>query len=210
MVKSLLVNCSLNGKVGADLLVALGKFSEFKAVNFGEVTSNYQIANNIEAVVISGSEARIVYPLDRAKFEGVEQLIKNCNLPILGICFGHQLLCWAFGAEVGTLPQQVANRFEDVKLVQSNEIFAGFKEWQTIPLAENHYDYVLKDSLDRAGFLLLAASASCEVEAVKHKTKPFFGVQFHPERITIKDQTCPEGHKILDNFFCNDVKRLGV
>jgi GMP synthase-like glutamine amidotransferase len=208
-VKSLLVNCSLNGKVGADLLVALGKFSELKVVNFGEVTSNYQIANDIEAVVISGSVARIVNPVDRAKFEGVELLIKNCSLPILGICFGHQLLCWAFGAEVETLPQQVDNRFEDVKVVQSNEIFSGFKEGQPIPLAENHYDYVLKDSLDSTGFTLLADSASCEVEAVKHQTKPFYGVQFHPERITIKDQTHPEGHKILDNFYYI-VKRLGI
>ena len=189
------------------MLIALEKFSEVKVVNFGEVTSNYQIANCIEAVILSGSAARIVNPVDRAKFEDVEQLIKNCSLPILGICFGHQLLCWAFGVEVGTLPQQVANRFEHVKAIQPNEIFRGFQNGQTIPLAENHYDYVLKDSLESAGFTLLADSASCEVEAVKHKTKPFFGVQFHPERIIVNGETHPEGHRVIANFYQTIVKR---
>jgi GMP synthase (glutamine-hydrolysing) len=128
-------------------------------------------------------------------------------LPILGICFGHQLLCWAFGAEVASLLQQVSSRFEDVKVIQSDEIFSCFKEGQTIALAENHCDYVLKDSLESAGFALLANSASCEVEAVKHKTKPFYGVQFHPERTTIENETHPEGHKVIEKFYTNIVKR---
>jgi GMP synthase (glutamine-hydrolysing) len=65
----------------------------------------------------------------------------------------------------------------------------------------------LKDSLGNAGFELLADSASCEVEAVKHRTKPFYGVQFHPERIIIKGDTHPEGHRIIANFYQTTVKR---
>ena len=207
MTKTLVVNSSLNGKVTEDLLDALGKFSKCSVVNFGDISMDYLIGKDIDAVVISGSAARIVNPLDRAKFEGVEWLIKCCNLPILGICFGHQLLCWSLGAEVSSLPEQILSRFEDVKVIQQDEIFAGFKEEQTIPLAENHYDYVLKDSLENAGFTLLADSASCEVEAVKHKIKPFYGVQFHPERATINNQTRPEGYTVIENFFTNIVKR---
>jgi GMP synthase-like glutamine amidotransferase len=205
-VKSLIVNCSLNGKISEDLLAAVGKFSECPVVNFADVSVDYRIGKDVDAVVISGSAARIVHPLDRAQFEGVERLIKCCSLPILGICFGHQLLCWVFGAELDSLPQPVSSRFEDVKVIKSDEIFAGFKEGQTIPLAENHYDYVLKDSLKNAGFTLLADSASCEVEAVKHKTEPFYGVQFHPECLTIKSQTRPEGHRVIENFCKNVVK----
>jgi GMP synthase-like glutamine amidotransferase len=206
-VKSLIVNCSLNDTISKDLLAAVKKFNECKVVNFRDVDKGGQIFKEFDAVVIGGSAARIVQASVRAKFEKVETLIKNCNVPLLGICFGHQLLCWAFGAEVGSLPKQVANRFEHVRVIQSNEIFAGFKEGQTIPLSENHYDYVLKDSLNSAGFTLLADSVSCEVEAVKHKTKPFYGVQFHPERITINDQTYPEGHRIIENFFTRAVKQ---
>jgi GMP synthase (glutamine-hydrolysing) len=206
-VKSLIVNCSLNDTISKDLLVTVKKFNECKAVNFRDIDKGGQIAKEFDAVVIGGSAARIVQASDRAKFEKVETLIKNCNVPLLGICFGHQLLCWAFGAEVGSLPHQVANQFEGIKVIQVGEIFAGFKEQQTIPLAENHFDYVLKDSLDSAGFLLLADSSSCEVEAVKHITKPFYGVQFHPEHITIKSEKHSEGHAIIQNFYRNVVKR---
>jgi GMP synthase (glutamine-hydrolysing) len=69
---------------------------------------------------------------------------------------------------------------------------------------------VLKETLDVAGFKLLAESASCPVEAVKHKTKLLFGVQFHPERTTIRNETHPEGAKIIENFYVNNVVRLGL
>jgi GMP synthase (glutamine-hydrolysing) len=207
MTKSLLVNCSLTSKISENLLAAIGKFGDCLVVNFADIGDDFQVAKDFDAVVISGSAARIVKASDRAKFEGVEQLIRNCALPIFGVCFGHQLLCWAFGAEVGSLPRQVDSRFETVRVIESCGIFAGFKEGQTVPLAENHYDYVLKDSLGNAGFELLADSASCEVEAVKHRTKPFYGVQFHPERIIIKGDTHPEGHRIIANFYQTTVKR---
>jgi GMP synthase-like glutamine amidotransferase len=207
MTKSLLVNCSFSNKIDEDLFAVISQFSECIVTNFDDITLNYQITNDFDAIVISGSAARIVQASDRAKFENVEMLIKNCCVPLLGICFGHQLLCWTFGAEVGSLPKQVAYQFEHVRVIQSNEIFAGFKQGQTIPLSENHYDYVIKDSLGRAGFTLLADSVSCEVEAVKHKTKPLWGVQFHPERITINNKTYPDGHRIIENFFARAVKQ---
>jgi GMP synthase-like glutamine amidotransferase len=55
--------------------------------------------------------------------------------------------------------------------------------------------------------ILLADSSSCEVEAVKHKRNPFYGVQFHPERINIKDESHPEGNMIIENFFRNVVNQ---
>jgi GMP synthase (glutamine-hydrolysing) len=140
-------------------------------------------------------------------FEGTINLVKTCDLPLLGICFGHQLLCWAFGAKVGSLAQPVFDRFERVRVVDADEIFAGFAEHQTIPLAESHYDYVLKESFDEAGMELLADSVSCEVEAVKHKSKPFYGVQFHPERINVKSESHSERHRVIENFYRNVVQR---
>jgi GMP synthase (glutamine-hydrolysing) len=189
------------------LLDAVGKFSDCAVVHFRVVDEGYQINEDVEAVVISGSAARIVNPSDRALFKEVARLIKTCNLPMLGICFGHQLLCWTFGAKVGTLAQPVIGRFEKVRVADVDGIFAGFAQQQTIPLAESHYDYVLKESLDQAGMVLLADSSSCEVEAVKHKSKPFYGVQFHPERIKIESESHHEGHRVIENFYSNVVKR---
>jgi GMP synthase (glutamine-hydrolysing) len=206
MTKSLIVNCSLKAGASEALLNAVGKFSECTVVQFRDIDESYRVHKDVDAVVISGSAARIVSPSDRALFEGVVRLIKTCNLPMLGICFGHQLICWTFGAKVGALAQAVV-RFEKVRVVDVDGLFAGFAQQQTIPLAESHYDYVLKESLDQAGMMLLADSSSCEVEAVKHKSKPFYGVQFHPERINVESESHPEGHRVIENFFSNVVKR---
>jgi GMP synthase-like glutamine amidotransferase len=208
MAKTLLINCYLDGKEIDELRQAANKFSTSTVVSYEKITSDYKVAQDIGAVVISGSETRIVKASDRAKFVGVMELIESCRLPILGICFGHQLLCSVFGAKTASMPLPIIDQFRDVNVIQSGDIFARFKQGQAIPLVQHHTDFVLKESLDDAGFRLLADSASCEVEAVKHRINPFYGVQFHPERITIGNETHPEGHKVLENFYANVVKRF--
>jgi GMP synthase (glutamine-hydrolysing) len=198
----LLISCELKGGVSQALAEAVGKFSQFIVVPFRDITQAYHILDGIDAVVLSGSTGRIVETSYQAMFQNVANLIKACNVPILGICYGHQLLCWTFGAKVGSLPQRVFNRFEEIRIINADSLFVGLEN--TISLSENHYDYVLKEGLDSAGFVLLADSDSCEVEAVQHKTKPFYGVQFHPERINM---AYPEGHKVIENFYKCVVKR---
>jgi len=207
MTKSLVVNCSLKPSKNDELLKAVKKFSECTTVQFRDIHASYEIDKDIDAVVISGSAARIVSPSHRDMFKGTVSLIRRLNLPIFSICYGHQLFCCSLGARVASLNEPVMNTFERVRIVEVDEIFAGFEKHQTIPLAQSHYDYVLRESLDEAGLVLIADSQSCEVEAIKHKHNPLYGVQFHPERINIKDQTCPEGHKVIENFYRNVVKR---
>jgi GMP synthase-like glutamine amidotransferase len=208
MPETLLVNCYIKSEKILELRNAINRYNPSKVVNYQNLPSGNEL-EGFGAVVVSGSEARIVNAQDKAKYEGVMKLIESCRVPLLGVCFGHQLLCSAFGAKTGTLPKPVIDRFEQVNLLQPCEIFSRFKQGQTITLAEYHNDYVIKESLDDAGFKLLADSASCPVEAVKHKTKMFFGVQFHPERITIGSETHLEGHRVLENFFVHMVKRFG-
>lgn len=209
MTRTLLINCYQSEKINS-LRDLLNKFTNCRVVSYEKIQSDYQIASDINAVVVSGSESRIVNQSDKAKFEGVMQLIKNCKQPLLAICFGHQLLCSAFGARTGTLPLPLIDKFEQVNVLQTGDIFARFKQGQALPLAQWHNDYVIKETLDVAGFKLLADSASCPVEAVKHKTRLLFGVQFHPERTTIKNETHTEGTKIIENFYVNNVVRLGL
>jgi GMP synthase-like glutamine amidotransferase len=208
MTRTLLINCYLNSTKINDLRAVLNNYTNCIVVNYADIQLGYPL-EGFQAVVLSGSEARIVNAQDRAKYEGVLRLIETCNVPILGICFGHQLLCSAFGAKTGTLPQPVIDRFEAVNVVQTGELFARFNGDQKVILAEYHNDYVLKESLNDAGFNLLADSPSCEVEAVKHITNLYYGVQFHPERITIQNETHQEGHRVIENFFVHVVKRFG-
>lgn len=207
MTKSLLIDCSLTSSNNETLIKAIGKFSEHNVIRFRDVRADYRIDKDIDAVVISGSKARIVDSSHRDMFAGTIGLIKHLNIPVFGICYGHQLLCWSLGANVASLSELVKDRFEDVRIVEVDEIFAGFKKRETIPLAQSHYDYALKESLDQASLVLLADSHSCEVEAVKHKHNPFYGVQFHPERIDVKGEVHLEGYKVIENFYRNVVKR---
>ncbi len=207
MTRSLIVNCSLKPSNNETLLKIITKFSDFTLVHFKDINADCKVEKDMDAVVMSGSAARIVNPAHRDMFKGTVNLIKHLNLPLFSICYGHQLLSWSLGAGVGSLSDPVNSRFEKVRIVEVDEIFAGFERHETIPLAQYHYDYVLKENLDEADPVLLADSQSCEVEAIKHKHNPFYGVQFHPERIDIGDQTHQEGHKVIENFCRNVVRR---
>jgi len=207
MTKSSLIDCSLRSSNDETLLKAIGKFSECNVIRFRDIYADYRIDKNIDAVIISGSKARIVYSLHRDMFAGTIDLVKQLDIPVFGICYGHQLLCWSLGANVASLSELVKDKFEKVRIVEVDEVFAGFEKLEMIPLAQSHYDYVLKESLDQANLVLLADSHSCEVEAIKHKHSPFYGVQFHPERINIKGEVHLEGYKIIENFYRNVVKR---
>ncbi|NIO37671.1 hypothetical protein GTO27_08200 [Candidatus Bathyarchaeota archaeon] len=208
MTKSLVINCSLDRRANIEeLLGTIKKFSDCITVRFGDIRAGYEIEKDVDAVVLSGSKARIVNPSHRDMFKVTVDLIHHLETPILGICYGHQLLCWSLGCEAASLTEPMIDRFEQVRILEVDEIFAGFEEHKTIPLAQSHYDYVMKDSLDSARLVLLADSRSCEVEAIKHKHKPFYGVQFHPERTVINGHTFLEGHRVVENFFKNVVKR---
>ncbi len=208
MTKTLLVNCYLNSTKITGLQEVLEKYSQCTVVPYGDIGVDYQIGEDVDAVVLSGSEARIVKAADKAKFAHVLAFIKTCPVPLLGICLGHQLLCSAFGAKTGSLKQPVVNRFENIRILQANPLFDGFLREQALSLAEYHNDYVLKEGLESVCFTLLADSVSCEVEAVKYKRKPFWGVQFHPERITIEEETHKEGYRVIENFYRTIVKNF--
>jgi GMP synthase (glutamine-hydrolysing) len=209
VLKSLLVNlCADRQDEVEDLVIAIEKFSECASVKFREIDAIYTVDKDIDAVILSGSRARIVDEQQRNEFKHVSDLIKRLNLPLLGICYGHQLLCTTFGCEVEALAEPIIDRFEKVHIIKDDAIFSGFKTDQTGPVFfESHNDKVKKNNLNKAGFVLLADSYTCDVEAVRHKTKPFYGVQFHPERTKIESETHPEGHKLIENFYKNVVKK---
>jgi GMP synthase-like glutamine amidotransferase len=129
VMKSLVVNCSLDKEARIEeLLVAVRKVSECSAVRFEEVTTGYEVEGDVDAVILSGSKARIVDPYDREQFRVTIDSVKRFNLPVLGICFGHQLLCWSLGCEVGSLPEPVIGVFEEIRVVEPDQVFAGFEK----------------------------------------------------------------------------------
>ena len=123
-------------------------------------------------VIISGSPILVTdegMEQHLSKFQFVERYEK----PIFGICFGHQVLGLLAGA-TGILGEAIKGD-ELVTILKPDRLFSGLGEQAYFN--QNHCESVtLPDE-----FTLLATSASSQNEAMRHKTKPFFGVQFHPE-----------------------------
>lgn len=96
------------------------------------------------------------------------------GIPVLGICFGHQLIAKAYGAEV--VRRQYKAGFAAIEKLVDDPLLAGTPmRWQS-PVY--HHDRV--EELP-AGFELIATSEYCAVQAMRHRELPIWSVQFHPE-----------------------------
>jgi GMP synthase (glutamine-hydrolysing) len=115
--------------------------------------------------------------------------IFRLGAPILGICYGLQLLVSYFGGKVAK-----ADRREygpaDIDVIRPDELFAGAPA--VMPVWMSHGDAA--ESLPE-GFVPLARSANAPYAAIAHPARKFFGVQFHPEV-----QHTPFGKDVLANF----------
>ena len=92
---------------------------------------------------------------------------------MLGICFGHQLLGILHGAQVSLCKED--RNWQEIIIEQSSTLFNYIRK--PYRMVEDHTEEV---TLPR-DFKLLATSKVCKNEAMQHKIKPLFGVQFHPE-----------------------------
>lgn len=127
-----------------------------------------------------------------------EEYIKHFDVPILGICLGHQLIAKAYGGEVTTSDTE---SYAQVKINITNDksLFEGLGPQMDV--WSSHKDEVKTIPED---FEILASSNLCDVESFKHKDKDVYGIQFHPEV-----HHTPKGSIIFENFYkicqrCND------
>jgi len=111
------------------------------------------------------------------------------GIPVLGICYGMQLMCQALGGKVDSAPAREYGRAE-CDIVEADGLFAGVPRQTQVWMS--HGDQVTGIADD---FTPLAKTSTCPYAAVKHKRLPFFGLQFHPE-VT----HTPEGATVLRNF----------
>ena len=147
--------------------------------------------DSCDCVVLSGSPAMMTDPNTKSKFQPEVDAILDSRSPILGICFGHQLIAHAFGAEVVKDKRHVKEMVKTTVL-KADPLFEGLP--RSMMLLESRYE-VVKSLPD--GFSLLARSATSRIAAMKHPTRLLYGTQFHPERFTKED---PEGDRVVGNF----------
>ncbi len=120
------------------------------------------------------------------------------GVPVLGICYGMQIGCTLLGAEVRNAH---AREYGGVRLniTQPNDLLKGVPTHTTAWMSHGDQVQELPEE-----FISLAQTQTCPYAAVKHKTKPFYGVQFHPE-VT----HTPHGSDILSNFLFNICRCAG-
>lgn len=171
------------------------QFSEYQTVSEDVVAPGYNLAG-FDALVLSGSPKLI------SKNEYLPQYVeflRQVELPVMGICYGHQLLAVAHGVRV-VRGDRFIEGFFPVRVLESEPLFRGMPD--ELRVMESHREHVVQEDLASGGLRLLADSSTSAVEAIRHKSKPLFGLQFHLER---SEET---GRKVMGNFF-QFVRELG-
>ena len=115
--------------------------------------------------------------------------VLHMDVPILGLCYGMQLLCEDLGGKVARADHREFGRAA-IEVVEPGRLFAGLPSHMDVWMS--HGDSV--ESLP-PDFVVLAKSDSAPFAAVRHATRPVYGVQFHPEVAHT-----PRGKEILRNF----------
>ncbi len=140
---------------------------------------------NPKGIIFSGGPSSVY----EAKAPKCDPKIFDLGVPVLGICYGMQLACHTLG---GTVAPAAAREFGRATLSVTNAdvLFRGYPPESTVWMS--HGDQVHTMTGD---FVPLASTDTCPVAAVKHKTRPVYGLQFHPEV-----SHTPHGGQILANF----------
>jgi GMP synthase (glutamine-hydrolysing) len=127
----------------------------------------------------------------------------SLELPMLGICYGMQLACDALGGQVQSVRAREYGRAR-CTITADDPLFLGVPTEMDVWMS--HGDQVAQVSDD---FLALATTETCPIAAVRHRSRPVFGLQFHPE---VTHTPC--GKQILQNFLmeicgCQGTWKLG-
>lgn len=140
---------------------------------------------NPKGIIFTGGP-NSVYGDDSPRYD---KAIFDIGVPILGICYGSQLMAYTLGGSVKTAPVSEYGRTE-VSVDNSSLLFEGVSS-KTICWM-SHTDYIEKAPED---FKVVATTPVCPVAAMECPEKKLYATQFHPEVLHTE-----EGQKIIENF----------
>ena len=144
--------------------------------------------NQVKGIIFSGGPNSV----DEKFAPEAPKFIYNLRIPILGICYGLQLICKNFGGNIfHSTEREFGKTF--LKIKKKSLLFGStFKNNKSYQVWMSHTDAVKKLPKD---FESIASSDNCEAAVIENKKKKIYGVQFHPEVVhTFK------GEVILKNF----------
>jgi GMP synthase (glutamine-hydrolysing) len=129
-------------------------------------------------------------------------LAEEQNIPILGICGGHQALALSFGGKVGPIrageddclpySRDRQSGVVSLKVNTSDPLFSGVDS--DLRIVQSHYDEV---KVLPKGFVVLASDRLCRIQIMRHGARPVYGIQGHPECFS---GNRPDGGILIRNF----------
>ncbi|MBN1169798.1 glutamine-hydrolyzing GMP synthase [Candidatus Micrarchaeota archaeon] len=141
-------------------------------------------------IIISGGPKSVYEEAPNIGTKICEKVRDNeIRLPLLGICYGHQMIAHVFGGRVEK-GSSAEYGFGEIEIDDGDVLFKDIPK--KLKVWVSHYDQVVKVP---EGFAALAHSDACAIEAMKHLERHIYGVQFHPE-VWHTDH----GGRILANF----------
>jgi len=183
-------------------------------LHYAEATPDWIERLRPKAILMSGFLTNFEL-FDRGSFYPLAEVVHHVDIPLLGICGSHQFLGYVFRGGVDSLRTEFIRKLErdepdlttspnsagyyiqrgfyPVKIERKDPLFEGLGK--QIMVAQEHYAELKKLPSE---FVLLASAKDSKIQALRHRSRPLYGVQFHPERFT---QKYPDGKTILRNFF---------
>ena len=147
------------------------EFGVFSELHPHTVTAEEIKEMNAVGIVFSGGPNSVY---DENAF-GVDPAIFELGLPILGICYGMQLMAFKNGGKVESAATREYGKAE-LTVTTENKLFGSLPANQVVWMS--HGDHVTEVP---EGFEVIATSASCEIAAMANPARNFYAVQFHPE-----------------------------
>ncbi len=166
----------------------------------GEIDPDIKVIRNNEYTIdeiMQMKPSRIIISPGPGRPENagiIVELIRRMKgeVPILGVCLGHQAICLAFGAKITYAKRLMHGKESPIDIDKSCPLFANCGERINVA----RYHSLIADSTAIPDELKVTARTDDgEVMAVMHESYPVYGVQFHPESIMT-----PDGKKLIKNF----------
>lgn len=151
----------------------------------GDTPAEEILAKNPQAIILSGGPSSVFEP----GAPRIDPAIFSANIPILGICYGMQLMSYELGGVVEPAPEREYGR-TSLTTIHPSPLFEGIPQTSTVWMS--HGDHVRRVP---QGFEVVAETPTTPIAAMVDRQRNLWAVQYHPEV-----NHTPEGATMLQNF----------
>lgn len=177
-----------------NLFQYVGKYDEVLVKRNDEITIEEIKELNPKGIILSPGPGE---PKDSGICKSVVEFFKG-NIPILGVCLGHQAIGEVFGAKIIRAKRILHGKCSVISL-EENKLFKDIEKTTEVM---RYHSLIIDNNTMPDGLEVIAKTDKDEIMGIYHKEYKIYGVQFHPESIFTK-----EGEKMIKNFvevICND------